>query len=81
MTTPKVKLAVSMSPKLLAKVKAAVAGKRSPSVSAYVEHAVRSQLAAEADFDQLLEEMLDKSGGPPTADERSRARRLLRGTA
>jgi hypothetical protein len=81
MTTPKVKLAISMSPSLLAKVKSAVSRARSKSVSAYIEHAVAAQLAAEADFDLLLAESLAKSGGPPTAVERARARRLLRGAA
>ncbi len=79
MTKPKVKFAVSMSPSLLAKVKAAVATGRSKSVSAYVEHAVAAQLAAEADFDVLLAEMLARTGGRPTEAERARARQLLCG--
>ena len=81
MTEPKVKLAISMSPSLLAKVKRSVSRARSKSVSAYIEHAVAAQLAAEADFDVLLAESLAKTGGPPTAAERARARRLLRGAA
>jgi hypothetical protein len=81
MTEPKAKLAISMSPALLAKVKTAVSRARAKSVSAYIEHAVAAQLAAEADFDVLLAESLAKSGGPPTAAERAQARRLLRGAA
>jgi hypothetical protein len=81
MTEPKVKLAISMSPSLLAKVKRTVSRARSKSVSAYIEHAVASQLAAEADFDVLLAESLAKTGGPPTPAERAQARRLLRGAA
>lgn len=81
MTGPKVKLAISMSPSLLAKVKSAVSRARSRSVSAYIEHAVAAQLAAEADFDVLLTESLARTGGPPTRAERTRARRLLRGAA
>ena len=81
MTAPKVKLAISMSAPLLTKVKTAVVENRSKSVSAYIEHAVAAQLAAETDFDSLLERSLQDSGGPPTRAERTRARRLLRGAA
>ena len=81
MTRPKVKLAISMSPAVLDKVKAIVSRKRSRSVSAYVEHAVAAQLAAEADFDLLVAQRLDETGGPATRIERERARKLLRGAA
>ena len=81
MTKRKVKLAVSMSPALLAKVKAAVSTGRFKSTSAYVEHAVAGQLAAEADFDVLLTEVFARTGGRPTESERARARKLLRGAA
>lgn len=67
--SPKVKLGVSMSPELIEKVKAVVAHKRARSVSAYVEHAVAAQLAAEADFDLLIAEELDETGGPPTPED------------
>jgi Arc/MetJ-type ribon-helix-helix transcriptional regulator len=81
MTTRKVKLAISMSPVLLQKVKSAVARGRTKSVSAYIEHAVRTQLAAEADFDLLIAEQLERTGGPASSRERGRARKLLRGAA
>lgn len=81
MPAPKVKLAVSMSPALLRRVKSVVASRRSKSVSAYVEHAVAAQLAAEAHFDVLIEAALADTGGPATRAERARARRLLRGAA
>jgi hypothetical protein len=81
MQTRKVKLAVSMSPALLRRVKAVVAQKRSKSVSAYVEHAVAAQLASEAHFDLLIEQALAETGGAATRAERSRARKLLRGAA
>jgi hypothetical protein len=81
MQSPKIKLAISMSPELLEKVKAVVAQKRARSVSAYVQHAVAAQLAAEADFDLLIAEALAETGGPPTRTELARARKLLRGAA
>jgi hypothetical protein len=79
MHSPKVKLGVSISPALLEQVKTAVAQERARSVSAYVEHAVAAQLAAEADFDLMLAQALAQTGGPPTPKERARARKLLRG--
>jgi Arc/MetJ-type ribon-helix-helix transcriptional regulator len=81
MHSRKVKLAVSMAPALLRQVKSQVELGRAKSVSAWVEHAVAAQLAAEADFDALLAEALAATGGTPTAAEKARARRLLRGRA
>jgi Arc/MetJ-type ribon-helix-helix transcriptional regulator len=77
----KAKIAVSVSPTLLRRVKTAVARGRSRSVSAYVERAIAAQLAAEADFDVMIEKSLAETGGPATRSERARARRLLRGEA
>lgn len=81
MDRPKVKLAITLRPDIVEKVRAAVGQGRSRSVSAYIEHAVTSQLAAEADFDALLTEMLAATGGTPTAKERAKARKLLSGSA
>ncbi len=81
MTRPKTKLAVSLDATLVDRVKALVASGTAPSVSAYVEHALTSQLAAEADFDASVAEGLRKTGGPLKPAERSAARRLLRGVA
>jgi hypothetical protein len=58
-----------------------VAEGRARSVSAYNEGAVDNQLAAEADFDAVLDEMLAATGGPPTKAERAAARRRLSGSA
>ena len=79
--SPKVKLAITLRADVVRKVRDAVAEGRARSVSAYIEHAVVSQLAAEADFDSLIAEMLAASGGPPTKQERAAARKLLSGSA
>jgi metal-responsive CopG/Arc/MetJ family transcriptional regulator len=81
MHSKKVKVAISLQAGLLKKVKSIVAHKRSKSVSAYIEHAIGAQLAAEADFDDLSEQRLAQTGGPPTSAERAEARKLLRGAA
>ena len=81
MTVRKAKIAVTIDADVLARVKSAVEAGEARSVSAYVEHAVASQLAAEASFDTMLAEMLESTGGPPTDEERAEARRLLTGDA
>ena len=77
MNPPKVKVAVSLSPDLVEQLRAAVGSGRTRSVSAFVEHAVRSQFAAEVEFDALLDDMLTATGGAPTDEERAAAARLL----
>jgi Arc/MetJ-type ribon-helix-helix transcriptional regulator len=77
MARPKVKITITLEADVLDRVRVAVADGRSKSVSAYIEHAVIGQLAAEADFDSTIVEMLAKTGGPPTKEERAIARRLL----
>ena len=81
MTSPKSRLTVTIDADVADQVKALVAQGDASSVSAYVEHSVRCQLAADADFDVLLATMLDETGGPLTPDERAAARRVLSGEA
>lgn len=81
MTPSKIKVAVTLSPGLVERARARVAVGEYSSLSAFVEHAIGCQLAAEADFDSIIDEMLDATGGPPSAAERAEARRLLDGSA
>lgn len=81
MDRPKAKVAITLDADVLDRVRANVERGAARSVSAYIEHAVRGQLAAEAEFDGLIDEMLAASGGPLTAKERAAARRLLSGSA
>jgi Arc/MetJ-type ribon-helix-helix transcriptional regulator len=78
MKQPKTKVAVSLSADLVEKLRAAAADGRARSVSAYVEHAVRAQFAAEVEFDTMIDEMLAATGGPATDAERAEAAQLLR---
>ena len=77
MNEPKVKVAVSLSADLVQQLRAAVADGRTRSVSAFVEHAVRAQFAAEVEFDAMLADMLAATGGAPSDEERAAAARLL----
>ncbi len=81
MTATKSRLTITADADIVDQVKALVAQGGASSVSAYVEHSVRCQLAADADFDLLLATMLDETGGPLTPDERAAARRVLSGDA
>lgn len=80
MTKPKVKITIMIDPDVLARVESEVPTGRLRSISAYIEHAVTNQLMAEEDFDSMLAEMLDETGGPPTDAERAAARHILDGT-
>lgn len=81
MTKPKSKIAITIDPDVLVRVKSEVEAGPLRSVSAYIEHAVTNQLAAEASFDSWLVEALEGTGGPPTEEERAEARRILGHTA
>lgn len=74
--TTKAKIAVTLDPARVAAARRAVAQGRASSVSAYVEEAM---LAYEDDKDlgALLDEMLERTGGPMTDEERQRVDRLL----
>ena len=81
MTQPRAKIAITIDPEVLARVRLAVEAGRARSVSGYVERAVVGQLAAETDFDAILAEIFEATGGQPTDEERAAARRLLAGEA
>ena len=76
-TKPKAKIAITIDPDVLARVKSEVEAGPLRSVSAYIEHAVVNQLTAEDDFDSWLAEALEATGGPLTEEERAEAQRIL----
>ena len=68
--TPKAKLAVSLPIELVEAARAAVAAGRAPSVSAYVADALAQKAKLDA-LDELLDELLERTGGPLTDHERA----------
>jgi Arc/MetJ-type ribon-helix-helix transcriptional regulator len=68
--TAKAKIAVSLPGELLDAVRAAVAAGHAPNVSAYVTDALEEKAKLDA-LDDLLDEMLDKTGGPLSDAERA----------
>lgn len=81
MTKPKAKIAITIDSDVLDRVKSNVEAGRARSVSAYIEHAVVNEVAADTDFESMLAEIFEATGGPPTDEERAEARRILDGTA
>jgi Arc/MetJ-type ribon-helix-helix transcriptional regulator len=74
------KIAVSLPPHLVKAARSAVRAGRVPSVSAYVAEALAEKTKLD-DLESLLREMLEETGGPPTAAERRAADRILRGSS
>lgn len=81
METTKAKVTITLRSDVLRAVRTRVEHGDARSVSAFIEHAVSAQLAVDADFDGLIDEMLAATGGPPSAEETASARRLLSGSA
>jgi Arc/MetJ-type ribon-helix-helix transcriptional regulator len=73
----KAKIAVTIDKGLLAKVRQAVDDGVAPNVSAYIEGAVAARLTDDADFQAMLDEMLEETGGPMTDEERAEVDREL----
>lgn len=70
------KIAVSMPPELVVRVRAEVDAGRSDSVSSYVAEALAARLDQQ-DLSALLDDMLDDTGGAVTAAERKWADQIL----
>ncbi len=68
--TAKAKVAVTLPGALLETVKAAVAAGHARNVSAYVAEALEEKAKIDA-LDDLLDEMLEETGGPLTEAERA----------
>ncbi|MDE0669891.1 MAG: ribbon-helix-helix domain-containing protein [bacterium] len=77
MTHPKSRITVTIDPELLARVRLTVEAGPARSVSAYIAHAVRCQLADDDEFAAMLVASLAATGGPPTPEELDVADRML----
>lgn len=59
----KPKITITLRPGVVSDVRARVMAGQARSVSAYVQHAIKGQLAAEADVDPALLQLLAEAGG------------------
>lgn len=73
------KVAVSLPRETFERAKRAVGRGRAASLSAYVTAAL-DQKATFDELDDLLNEMLDETGGPMNAAEKKRIDRLIKGS-
>jgi Arc/MetJ-type ribon-helix-helix transcriptional regulator len=71
------KLTITLPEDQLADVRRLVAAGHSPSVSAFVQHAVGVALSDAAGWAEMLQQSLHETGGPLTAKERKWADAIL----
>jgi hypothetical protein len=71
----KAKIAITLEPDAIARVKARVRARKAASVSAFIARAVDRELEEESMAD-LIQEM-EKRGGKPTRRDRAWARKVL----
>jgi Arc/MetJ-type ribon-helix-helix transcriptional regulator len=70
------KIAITLPEEQVAAAQAAVAEGRAASVSAYISQAL-ARRSAEEDMAEIVAGIYAETGGPPTEEERARARREL----
>lgn len=73
------KLTITLDDRQIDDVKALVAAGKASSVSGFVQHAVNVALHDAAGWQQMLDEALERSGGPLTRTERVWADSVLAG--
>jgi Arc/MetJ-type ribon-helix-helix transcriptional regulator len=75
----KQKLTITLDDRQIDEVRALVAAGKASSVSGFVQHAVNVALHDAAGWQQMLDEALERSGGPLTRTERVWADAVLAG--
>ena len=73
------KLTITLPDEQLKEVRALVAAGQSSSVSAFVSHAVKIALFDVAGWQEMLNEALERTGGPLTKKERAWADSVISG--
>ena len=71
------KVTITLEKDQLEAIRALVASGTASSVSGFVQHAVRISLEDATEFDAMLDDILDETGGPMTAEERDWADEVL----
>ena len=71
------KVTITLEVAQIKEIRDLVSAGQSPSVSAFVKHAVRVSLTDVAGWGAMLEDALDRTGGPLTDDEVAWADRVL----
>ena len=72
-----VKITITLPDNQLEEIRKRVGDKNSPSVSGFIQQAVQKSLENAAEFREMVEESLRKTGGPLKPKERAWARKML----
>jgi Arc/MetJ-type ribon-helix-helix transcriptional regulator len=75
------KITITLPEEQLEEVRALVSRNRVSSVSGFLQHAVKIALSDVADFDRDIQQSLERTGGPLTAEEAAWADAVLAGEA
>jgi Arc/MetJ-type ribon-helix-helix transcriptional regulator len=73
------KITITLPDRQLAEIRKRVRNGESQSVSGFVKRAVEASLDDSAEFLAMLDEALERTGGPPTPKERAWARSVIEG--
>jgi len=71
------KITITLPDRQLEEIRKRVAAEDSPSVSGFIQQAVRKSLENAAEFRAMVEEALQETGGPLKPRERAWARKML----
>ena len=71
------KITITLPDRQLQEIRKRVAAEDSPSVSGFIQQAVRKSLENAAEFRAMVEEALKETGGPLKPKERAWARKML----
>ena len=71
------KVTITLPDRQLAEIRKRIAARDSPSVSGFIQQAVRKSLDNAAEFRAMVDEGLKETGGPLKPKERAWARKML----
>ena len=70
------RISITLPDRQLAEIRKRIS-KNGATVSGYIQRAVQKSLENNAEFEKMIEEALNATGGPPTPKERAWARKVL----
>jgi Arc/MetJ-type ribon-helix-helix transcriptional regulator len=71
------KITITLPDRQLKEIRKRVATHKERSVSGFIQDAVQQSLDSDADFSALIDEVLERTGGPLTPKERAWAKKML----
>jgi Arc/MetJ-type ribon-helix-helix transcriptional regulator len=71
------KVTITVPDNQLAQIRRRVTAKQSPSVSGFIQQAIQKSLDSDGEFRAMLADIIQETGGPPTAEERAWVRQAL----